>query len=110
MAKVIDIKSRAVADSSARFPNEVRAFFVAASSRNMSRARIARDIVAREPWVVPSIASIERVLLQATVDVSRIDASDKSKEDAWEAAYDLRELAAEVYCYACDKRDGFSHE
>jgi hypothetical protein len=107
MAKVIDIKSRAVADSSARFPNEVRAFLVVASSRNMSRARIARDIVAREPWVVPSIASIERVMCDATLETHRMPTAN---DPAWDAAYDLRELAAEVYCYACDKRDGFRHE
>ena len=109
MAKVIDIKSR-VASCEGRTPGEVRAFLVAASSRDMSRSRIARDIVAREPWVVPSIGAIERVLCEATLATHRTNAANPLTEDAWEAAYDLRELASEVYCYACDKRDGFRHE
>lgn len=107
MGKVIDIKSRAGALASAKTPEEVRAFLVAASGRDMSRSRVARDIVNYEPWVVPSIGAFERVLCEATLATHRTPNS--ANDHLWNDAYDLRELAAEVYCYACDKRDGLHH-
>jgi hypothetical protein len=108
MAKVIDIKSRASATAEGKTPEQVRVFLENVHGvHHLSRSTIARNLVAREPWVVPSIASIERVMCDATLETHRMPTAN---DPAWDAAYDLRELAAEVYCYACDKRDGFRHE